>query len=139
MNLPHVSMEPLDNASRLDRLGSARGEFLQSMIGDAPVFHVERTRTRVDVGQWFGKVAVWISILENEMILFAVGRRPFAERIAFDELSESQYNHVTGEVVLAPNEASAIKSLKLPPLAALDVLAYLFRGENQDGPTRNAH
>ena len=135
MNLPHVSMEPLDSASRLDRLGSARGEFLQSMIGDVPVYHLGKTGTKVDVGHWFGKGAVWISILENEMILFAAGRKPFAERIAFDELNESRYNHVTGEVVLAPTETIALGTLKLPPLAALEVLAYIYCGENQDGLT----
>ena len=128
-----ASVKPLDPKSRLEGLGRVRDGFLRSMVGDAPVFRVEKTGTKVDVGHWFGKVAVWISILEDEMILLAVGRRPFSERVAFDELGKTQYNHVTGEVVLAPAEASAIKTLRLSPLVALDILAYLLRGEDRDG------
>ena len=92
------------------------------------------------MGYWLGKRRVWACVLEEEVLLFARGRRRYVERIPLQQLRGSRYNHVTGELVLAPIETApvdttSIKSLKLPPLAALEILAYIYRGEKQDGLT----
>jgi len=135
VKLPPVSVAPLDRAERRIRLGTARWRFLESVVGEASVFHVRKTATKVDVGYWLGKRRVWACLLEKELLLFARGRRPYVERIPLAELKCSRYNHVTGELVLAPIETAAVKALKVPPLAALEILAYIYRGDEQDGLT----
>ena len=122
----------LERAPRSARLGSAGGKFLGSLIGDEPVFDVRKTCTKVDVGSWFFKRPVWIGFLDREILLFAKGRRPYAERIPFAELQASEYNHVTGQLILAPSDTASIKNLKLPPLAARDILAHIH-GERIPG------
>jgi hypothetical protein len=127
MKLPPVSAAPLDPAEQRRRLGGARQRFVESIIGQASVFHVRRTDTKVDVGYWLGRRRVWACLLERELLLFARGRRPYVERIPLAALRESRYNHVTGELVLAPTETIAVKTLKVPPLAALEILAQIMR------------
>ena len=125
MKLPPVCNAPLDHAERRARLGAARWRFVESVVSDAPIFDVRKTGTKVDVGYWLGKRRIWLCVLEREMLLFALGRRPYVERIALQELGETQYNHVTGELVLAPAETASVGALKLAPLAALEILAHL--------------
>lgn len=135
MKLPPVSATPLDRAERRTRLGRARRRFVEALLGQASIFHVRKTGTKVDVGYWLGKRRVWACLLEQELLLFARGRRPYVERIPLAVLRESRYNHVTGELVLAPFETVAVKALKVTPLAALEILAYIYRGDEQDGLT----
>jgi hypothetical protein len=135
MKLPPVSATPLDRAERRTRLGWARRRFVESVLGQASIFHVRKTGTKVDVGYWLGKRRVWACLLQQELLLFARGRRPYVERIPLAMLRQSRYNHVTGELVLAPCETAAVKALKLTPLAALEILAYIYRGDEQDGLT----
>ena len=97
-NLPH----------RRARLGRLR-QFVESVVGEAGVFHVCKTATKIDVGYWLGKRRVWACLLEKDLLLCARGRRPYVERIPLAELRESRYNHVTGQLVLAPIEAAAVK------------------------------
>ena len=125
MKLPPVSDQPLDSDQRLARLGEARNEFLNTLIGDRGVYHLLRTDTKVDVGYWTGGRRVWSCLLDDELLLFALGRRSFVERISFEDLGESQYNHVTGEIVLAPIEITKVQTLRVPPLAALEMLTII--------------
>ena len=127
MKLPPVSAEPLDPAERRTRLGGARLRFVESIVGQADVFHVRRTDTKVDVGYWLGRRRVWACLLERDLLLFARGRRPFVERIPLADLRESRYNHVTGQLILAPTETAAVKALKVPPLSALEILAHFMQ------------
>lgn len=133
MKVSHVSLKPLDATSRRQRLGSTRDDFFQSVVGEAPVFFLEETGTKIDVGHWLAKRKVWISIVEGEVILFAIGRRPVVERIGFEDLNESRYNHVTGELVLSPAWTLTVRELDLPPLAAREVLAQINHGDHDDG------
>ena len=135
MKLPPVSAKPLDRAERRTRLGGARRRFVESVTGQKSIFHVRKTGTKVDAGYWLGKRRVWACLLETELLLFARGRRPYVERIPLADLRESRYNHVTGEVVLAPIETATVKALKVPPLAALEILAYIHHGDERDGLT----
>ena len=129
MKLPPVSDQPLTRDQRVDRLGEPLNRFLESLIGDQDVYRVHRTRTKVDVGHWSGKRRIWCCLLGDELLLFAQGLRPFVERIPFAGLHESQYNHVTGEIVFAPIEDTTIQTLRIAPLDALEVLANIRTGD----------
>jgi hypothetical protein len=132
MNLPPAEIQPLDHTGRHAQLGAARCRFLDAAIGDEPVFGVVKTGTRVDVGSWLYKRRVTACLLEHDLFLFATGKRPYTQRIPFDELRESQYNHVTGEVMLAPAESPQVKRLTVPPLAGLKILAHINQGDKHD-------
>ena len=130
MKLPPVLEQPLDSEQRLACLGEARDQYLRDLIGNRDVYLVQQTGTKVDVGYWMGKRRVWTCLLDNEMLLFALGRVNFFDRIPFSELRDSQYNHVTGEIVLAPIEITKVQTLQVPPLAALEILAH-FRTDDE--------
>ncbi len=129
MKLPPANTKPLDCAAQSNRLGRAAGRLLETQLGGEDVFFLLKTRTKVDVGNWFFKRQVRICMLAREMLLFAPGKRPYAERIPFDRLGGSEYNHVTGEVMLLPADDALVERLRVPPLAGLNVLAHIFRGE----------
>jgi hypothetical protein len=84
-----------------------------------------RTGSRVDVGSWFRKVRVLACVLPDELFLVAPGICPYVDRIPFSELQESLYNHVTGEVVLAPWEGPRVRKLRMSPLDGSKVLEYI--------------
>jgi hypothetical protein len=84
-----------------------------------------RTGSRLDVGSWFRKVRVLACVLPGELFLVAPGICPYIDRIPFSELQESLYNHVTGEVVLAPWEGPRIRKLRMSPLDGSKVLEYI--------------
>jgi hypothetical protein len=126
MQLPPANTNPLGRRARRRRLGGARRRLLESLVGDEPVYYVRRTQTKVDVGAWFRKGRVCICLLAGEAVLFAEGRRPYVERIPLQRLRDSRYNHVTGELMLAPDAASHIVGLKVPPLEGLQILAQIY-------------
>ncbi len=105
---------------------------LQALIktagGEREVEHISRvfrTGTPIDVGSWFGRRRVWACVLENELLLVARGRHPHIERVPFDRLQDSLYNHVTGEVVLGPAENVKVTRLRLSPVEAVQLLRCL--------------
>jgi len=83
------------------------------------------TRTKVDVGHWRGNARVRAAFVDRELLLFAAGKRPFIEWVPRAELHESIYNHVTGELVLAPAERARLKSLRLPPVEGRQLLEFI--------------
>ena len=127
MKLPPANTTPLDRKARRRQLGRARRRLLEAIVGDEAVYYVRRTRTKVDVGAWFRKGRVCICLLASEAVIFAKGRRPYVERIPLLRLRESQYNHVTGELMLAPDVAPQISGLKIPPLEGLQILAQIHQ------------
>jgi hypothetical protein len=127
MKLPPANTTPLDRRARRRQLGRARRRVLESLVGDEAVYYVQRTRTKVDVGGWFRKGRVCICLLANEAVILAKGKRPYVERIPLQRLRESQYNHVTGELMLAPDGATQISGLKVPPLEGLQILAQIHQ------------
>jgi hypothetical protein len=128
MGASTFSGQPINNALRRDRLGERLSILLHSLVGHRDVFHLQRTHTKVDVGFWTGKRRVWCCLLDDELLVFASGRTPstsFVERIPFGEVGESQYNHITGEIVLAPIQTARIQTLKVAPLVAAEILTYI--------------
>lgn len=127
MKLPPANTTPLDRRARRRRLGRSRRRILESLVGDQPVYYAGRTRTKVDVGAWLRKGRVCICLSDGEAVVFADGRQPYVARIPLQRLRESKYNHVTGELTLAPDAAAGISGLKVPPLEGLQILAQIHR------------
>lgn len=84
-----------------------------------------RTRTRIDTGRWWLKNPIWICITKSELILFAVSRRRYFERVPLENCRTSHYAAITGQLVIDPVESLRFKHLSITPKQALDVLKYL--------------
>ncbi len=105
-------------------------ELLQEMAGEAPVYYLVHSESRVDVGHWFSRGALWAATTDTELVLFAVGKRPFFEKVPFAYLRKSMYNHVTGEVILAPAESTRVHGVKVTPEQGYQVLAQIYKEES---------
>jgi len=81
--------------------------------------------TRVDTGRWFIRSRVRVAVTDEELILFAPGPEPYVQRIRFADLGESLYNHVTGSLVLAPARDVRVRSLRMPPVEARQILTRI--------------
>jgi hypothetical protein len=127
MKLPPANTTPLNRRARRRQLGRGRRRMLESLVGDEAVYYLGRTQTKVDVGAWFRKGRVCICVLAGEAVIFAKGKRPYVERIRLGRLRESKYNHVTGELTLAPESATQVRGLKLPPLEGLQIIAQIHQ------------
>ena len=97
------------------------------VVGKTRIVGVFLTRTRVDVGHWLTRGRIWALAAREELILVASGKHPFVERVAYSRLRASLYNHLTGELVLAPAETLTAKKLGVRPLEGLQLLAQVFR------------
>lgn len=84
-----------------------------------------RTGTRIDVGRWWRSNPVWLCIVGDELILLAVARRRYFERVSLADCRGSHYVHATGELVIEPTDQLRIKRLTLSPREALEVLDFL--------------
>lgn len=100
-------------------------------LNPAEVAGLIRTRSRVDVGMWWRKGRVWVSMQPGELVLLAQGKSVWMERITNDALRESRYNHVTGEVALAPKEDLPLKTLRVKPLEGIEILKSIGTKETQ--------
>ena len=127
MKLPPANTAPLDRARMRRRLSGAERRLAESLASGRGVFAVAPTGTKVDVGRWLGKRRICACVLADEMVLLAPGRRPYAESIALADLQASRYNHVTGEVMLAPATGARLRRLKLAPLEGLQLLAQIYK------------
>ena len=127
---------------------------LQEILGDEDVYLVLRSATRIDVGGWLGGGRVCLAVTDDSLLLVAVRRVAWAsrlcgeptthgrdaratrggsylERIPLAELFESTYNHVVGELLLAPAAGARLRRLKLPPLDAYRLLAQIHHGNRK--------
>ena len=98
---------------------------LKELTGGAEPKLLLRTRTRIDAGRWWRRTPVWLCITASELILFAVARRRYTERVPLADCQASHYAHSTGELVIEPTESLRIKRLSLTPREALNALDFL--------------
>jgi hypothetical protein len=98
---------------------------LREEIGDARPRLCIRSNTRIDAGLWWRRSPVWLCVAGDELILLAVARRRYVERIAIADCQASHYSHASGELVIEPGEALRISHLALSPRDALSVLDIL--------------
>lgn len=89
-----------------------------------------QTQTRVDTGGWGLNPRLRVTALNKELVLYAAGKRPFIERQPFQLLGESHYNHVTGELMLAPGGDARVRRLRLPPIEGQELLDQIQGKEN---------
>lgn len=106
----------------MNRLESA---LLDELTDGAEPELLLRSRTRIDAGRWWRRTPVWICITDSELILFAVARRRYVERVPLSDCHASHYAAITGELVIDPTESLRIKHLALTPREALSVLDFL--------------
>jgi hypothetical protein len=81
-----------------------------------------RTCTRVDVGRWWRTSPLWLAIDGSDLVLFAVARRKYLERVPLADCHASQYIHSSGQLTVAPTESLRITHISLSPGEALRVL-----------------
>lgn len=110
-------------------LSDAEKELMQLQTGQEAPETVLRTRSRVDVGMWFRNGRVWACRMTDSLVLFAHGRKSWRTRIPYAALRQSRYNHVTGELVLAPRSERRVDSLRVMPLEGLGILKRIYKNE----------
>jgi len=76
---------------------------------------------------------VWVYVLDGYLLLMARGRRPLIENVPFDQLRDSLYNHVMGEVVLGPAQGVKVTRLRMSPLEARKLLRFVVREREVTG------
>lgn len=103
---------------------------LKELTGGAEPKLLLRTRTRIDCGRWWRSTPVWLCITASELILFAVARRRYTERVPLADCHASHYAPTTGELVIDPTESLRIKRLSLTPREALKALEFLTKQSN---------
>ena len=130
IELPPARREPLDRTGDpWSRMGYRERFLADQLAGSREVFVVARTGTKVDVGSWLLRGRVWVLALSDSLAILACGAaglRIRAETIPYEKLRRSRYNHVTGELALAPVGAPGIRGLRVDPLTGYQVLAQIY-------------
>jgi hypothetical protein len=107
---------------------------LEASGGQEPILCL-KTQTRIDAGRWWWPTPVWLCVMHDAVILLAVARRRYLERVTLKECAASMYCHATRELVLSPVEGLEVSRLSLSPAEALQVLRVLGcqeRGQTQE-------
>ena len=129
--LPPPRTEPLDKAREVLAAMGYRERFLaRQLLAGEDVFAVARTRTKIDVGSWVFRGRVWVLALAESLAIVACGpcgNRVRAEKIPYEMLRQSRYNHVTGQLALAPIERLPFRGLRVDPIGGYRILAQIFR------------
>lgn len=79
----------------------------------------------MDAGRWWCKAPLWISVVKDDLVVLAIARRRYAEKIAMADCQESHYNPATGELVIAPTEQLRFNRFKVSPREAIQILKIL--------------
>ncbi len=129
--LPPPPDVPLDrDGPELARVPYRVRFLAHQLLAGRDVLLATPTRTRVDVGSWLLRGRVWLFATAEDLVVVAAGLcgpRPRAARIRYDDLRESQYNHVTGQLALAPVEHLPFRGLAIDPVEGLQCLALIYR------------
>lgn len=97
---------------------------LEATGGEEPILCL-KTKTRIDAGYWWWRTPVWLCVTPAELILLAVARRRYVDRVPVAACSESTYCAATGQLLLAPVEGLEVSRLELSPAESLQVLSAL--------------
>lgn len=103
-------------------------QLLQEAVGNAEPKLCIRSGERIDAGRWWRGTPVWLCIVGGELIMLAVARRRYVERVALADCSGSHYSPATGEVVIGPAEGLRFNRFKLPPRDAIQILRTINPG-----------
>ncbi len=128
LELPPPLERPLAaDAPALAMLDDQEAGLLLELCGGEQAYMLLRSNTRVDTGGWLAGRLLWVCATRAELVVFAAGKRPHAEKLPFASLQRSIYNHVTGEVVLAPASNAGVTRIKLAPGDAYQLLAQIYQ------------
>jgi hypothetical protein len=131
LELPPARTEPLDKPGAvLPRLPYRERFLAEQLLAGEDVFVSARTGTRIDVGNWFLKGRVWVFALADSLAVIACGlcgNACRAQKIPYAHLRESRYNHVTGQLALAPAGDLPFRGLRIDPIQGYQVLAQIYR------------
>ena len=134
LELPPALMRSLEATAEVFKLLTPAQRELQGEIcGAESVIMLLKSDTRVDTGGWFQRGEIWVCALPRELALFAAGRKPFLQKTPYEHLRASIYNHVTGEVALAPAHGLKQHILKVPPLEGYQLLAQIYNTNPKGG------
>lgn len=132
LELPPAVREPLDgNAEVLALMTLAERKLLDDLCPNEQVLLLLKSDSRTDTGSWLRGGRVWVCATRKELVLLAAGRKPLIQKTPFPVLRESLYNHVTGEVVLAPAGELTLNRIKVPPLEGYQLLAQIYDQERE--------
>ena len=100
-------------------------QLLSETVGDVKPRLSLRTGTRIDTGRWGRRSPSWLCLMEDELVILAVGRRRHVERIPLAEAAGSFFDPGSGQLVIAPCESLRFNSFKMPAPQALQMLDLL--------------
>jgi hypothetical protein len=103
----------------------------EAATGETPRLCLQ-TKTRIDTGCWWRRTPVWLCVMSETVIVLAVARRRYVQRVPLAACAGSYYCHATGELVLAPVESLEIRQLALSPSEALQALAALGGAQGRE-------
>lgn len=134
LELPPPVTEPLkQDADVFSLMSDAERRLFDNVVQGAPVMCLVQTSTKVDTGGWLKKAGVWAGATNSDLFMLAAGKKPFLDKIPFNELRKSIFNHVTGCLILAPGAELKISSLAMAPLDGYQLLAQIYNeGGNQN-------
>jgi hypothetical protein len=103
-------------------LNKREQQLIQEACGATEPSDLMKSKTYIDVGRWWRFNPLWLCFLKKEVIVMALGRRRYIEKVSFKDIKDSYYCHTTGELVFEPIEKLTFKRFKLSPLNALRAL-----------------
>jgi hypothetical protein len=127
--LPAATHEPLVGTSETMALMTGPEQtLLATVCGRDTVLMAVHTGTTVDAGGWIRRTRVWAVATATDLVLIAAGRRPLIQKTAYEHIRASIYNHVTGELILAPNRKFRVSQIKVHPAEGFQLLAQICDG-----------
>ena len=100
-------------------------QLLQEIAGSEGPTLTVRSRGKIDAGRWWRKTPLWLCVVGDNLVMLAVARRRYAEKIAIKECPDSHYNPATGELVIEPGEKLRLNRFELSPREAIQLLEIL--------------
>ena len=97
-------------------------QLLREQVGVNKATLTIRSRVKIDAGRWWRKTPLWLCVVGDELVMLAVARRRYAEKIAIAECPDSHYNPATGELVIEAGEDLRFSRLAMSPTDGLRVL-----------------
>lgn len=122
---PHTAPAP-GNPEELALLTPRERKLFTELCGPEEVILLLLSESAVDVGHWIFKSRLWACATPTELVLFAAGRKPLIQKVPFQHIQESLYNHVTGELVLAPNRKFKLSQVRFSPVEGYQFLAQIY-------------
>lgn len=102
---------------------------MDEQIGTDPPRLLLRTGTRVDTGRWLGRSSLWLCLTDRDLVLLAVAKRRYVEKVPLADCRNARYCHASGRLVFEGLEGMRFNQIDMSPTDALNVLSLL----GQDG------